>query len=343
MKWKIKVYKPRASIGWFSNGMGILIMGLLLTYTINPIIKEGAPPISIITLSFPIIILIAFTIIASIFLSWYPTMRYELSEDKLILRCGPLKSEIPLTSIKEIRKKNLKYHPSSTGWKLPGYCIFRIKYADEDWVRMYSRAMLRNIIIIETDKEKYGITPREEEFLAEISEKTGIRPKIEISAKRKSKNVLKFEGFLISFKKKINLELISISVILFIIIINIIYYPQLPSKIPVHFNLKGVPDDLGLKSMIFILPGVMVLIYLLTFTINALAFLDDTKMYFSLWFLSLALLILLGCINIGTLLTAFGKINNLYKAIGIPLIILLFADFQFVITVIRERILKNKF
>ncbi|MEA2006156.1 MAG: PH domain-containing protein, partial [Acidobacteriota bacterium] len=115
---------------------------------------------------------VAFIIISFIFLLWYPTMRYEISEDKLVLRCGPLKSEILLTSIKEIRKKNLKYHPYSTGWKLPGYCLFKIKYTDEDWVRMYSRAMLKNIILIETDKEKFGITPANEEgFLKDIMEK----------------------------------------------------------------------------------------------------------------------------------------------------------------------------
>lgn len=37
---------------------------------------------------------------------------------------------------------------------------------------MYSRAMLKNVIIIETDKEKYGITPaNEESFLKDIMEK----------------------------------------------------------------------------------------------------------------------------------------------------------------------------
>jgi len=182
---KIKIYKPRVSRGWIYNGIINLTLLLIIIHVIfNIILKEKEIIKGIIIFIFPIFLLIGFIVISSIFLVWYPTMRYELSEDKLVLKCGPLESEIPLESIKAIRKKNLKYHPSSTGWKLPGYCLFRIKYADEDWVRMYSRAMLKNIIIIETDKEKYGITPKDEEdFLGELSKRTGVIPEIEVNRK----------------------------------------------------------------------------------------------------------------------------------------------------------------
>lgn len=195
LKEKFRIYEPQKSKGWVYNGLCVIVPFILISYVslvFFAILRSSTNGgfFLIIVIGFTSFSLIIFMIASFIFLLWYPTMRYELSEDKLVLRCGSLKSEIPLTSIKEIRKKNLKYHPSSTGWKLPGYCIFRIKYTDEDWVRMYSRAMLRNIIIIETDKEKYGITPREEEeFLVEISEKTGIKQRIEITTKRKSKRV----------------------------------------------------------------------------------------------------------------------------------------------------------
>lgn len=172
MEEKFKIYRPRNSMGGLFNGSILLIFILLAIVIFWPVISNFSEGMGIIVLILTGPIWVAFIIISFIFLLWYPTMRYEISEDKLVLRCGPLKSEILLTSIKEIRKKNLKYHPYSTGWKLPGYCLFKIKYTDEDWVRMYSRAMLKNIILIETDKEKFGITPANEEgFLKDIMEK----------------------------------------------------------------------------------------------------------------------------------------------------------------------------
>jgi len=172
MEEKFKIYRPRNSMGGLFNGSILLIFILLAIVIFWPVISNFTEGMGIIILILTGPIWAAFIIISFIFLVWYPTMRYELSKEKLVLKCGPFKSEIILSSIKEIRKKDLKYHPSSTGWKLPGYCLFRVKYTDEDWVRMYSRAILKNVIIIETDKEKYGITPaNEESFLKDIMEK----------------------------------------------------------------------------------------------------------------------------------------------------------------------------
>jgi len=172
MEEKFKIYRPRNSMGGLFNGSILLIFILLAIVIFWPVISNFSEGMGIIILILTGPIWAAFIIISFIFFVWYPTMRYELSKEKLVLKCGPFKSEIILSSIKEIRKKDLKYHPSSTGWKLPGYCLFRVKYTDEDWVRMYSRAILKNVIIIETDKEKYGITPaNEESFLKDIMEK----------------------------------------------------------------------------------------------------------------------------------------------------------------------------
>lgn len=172
MEEKFKIYRPRSSMGGLFNGSILLILLLLTIVIFRPVISNSSEGTGIIILILTGPIWAAFIIISFIFLVWYPTMRYELSKEKLVLKCGPFKSEIPLSSIKEIRKRDLKYHPSSTGWKFPGYCLFKIKYADEDWVRMYSRAMLKDIILIETEKEKFGITPADEEgFLKDIMEK----------------------------------------------------------------------------------------------------------------------------------------------------------------------------
>jgi hypothetical protein len=65
------------------------------------------------------------------FLLIYPTMRYELRTDALWLICGPFHWKIPYSEIKEIIKTDLRYHPTSTGWKLPGYTIGKVYYIEE--------------------------------------------------------------------------------------------------------------------------------------------------------------------------------------------------------------------
>jgi len=89
-------------------------------------------------------------------------MRYELRDDGLHLICGPFKEKINYKEIRRIFEKDLKYDISSTGWKIPGYALFKIFYKDLGWVKMYSTRVLKNILIIETfNGNLFGITPKE--------------------------------------------------------------------------------------------------------------------------------------------------------------------------------------
>jgi len=89
-------------------------------------------------------------------------MRYELRDDGLHLICGPFKEKINYKEIRRIFEKDLKYDISSTGWKIPGYALFKIFYRDLGWVKMYSTRVLKNILIIETfNGNIFGITPKE--------------------------------------------------------------------------------------------------------------------------------------------------------------------------------------
>lgn len=93
-------------------------------------------------------------------------MRYEFKNEALWLRCGPFCYKIPYSEIEEIIKTNLQYHPTSMGWKLPGYTIGKIYYTDRGYVRMCATGLCKDIILIKTTKGFYGITPsNEEKFL----------------------------------------------------------------------------------------------------------------------------------------------------------------------------------
>jgi len=166
----LKTYKPRKSIGgYFLGGLLVLIIlssiGLFL-----PFFADFSNQIGVFIIMAPTWVILI--IVTTFFLIIYPTMKYELSDDELKLKCGPFKRKIPLSTIKNIYKKNLKPPISSTAWKMPGYGLFPIEYPDDKWITMYSRSIQKDILLIETSMKKYGITPADEdEFLEDLKER----------------------------------------------------------------------------------------------------------------------------------------------------------------------------
>jgi uncharacterized membrane protein len=56
--------------------------------------------------------------------------------------------------------------------------------------------------------------------------------------------------------------------ILAMLIHSVAAYSHLPERIPVHFNAAGEPDEYGEKGMIWLLPVISILTYLLMTIIN---------------------------------------------------------------------------
>jgi hypothetical protein len=158
-----KNFQPRPSYGW---AWLILMALVIIAVSIAPAIAMGVSSRNaILTLIICIPIAIAFLALAF----WFPTMRYELEQDQLTLRYGPvIMYRIPLGEIRSIRRRNL----SMTIWstvRFPGIALFTVPYADVGNVKMCATAALNNILLIETEKEKYGLTPADEEaFVAAL-------------------------------------------------------------------------------------------------------------------------------------------------------------------------------
>jgi uncharacterized membrane protein len=62
---------------------------------------------------------------------------------------------------------------------------------------------------------------------------------------------------------KRNYFLIAALVIAATFIVTLVFYPDLPDRIPAHWNLRGEVDRYGDKREIFLLPGAMVFFALL--------------------------------------------------------------------------------
>ncbi len=57
-------------------------------------------------------------------------------------------------------------------------------------------------------------------------------------------------------------EVLSIISLVILVIVVAFYYSGLPDSVPVHYDLKGVPDRYGNKSTLLILPAVGIILYL---------------------------------------------------------------------------------
>ena len=159
----MKLFRPRASYGW----LWLVLMALIIiAVAIAPVMAMGLSSSStVLTLIICIPVALAFLALAF----WFPTMRYELDEHELALHYGPvLHYRIPLKEIRTIRRRNL----SLTIWstiRFPGIALFTVPYADVGNVKMCATAALNNILLIEMEKEKYGLTPADEEaFVAAL-------------------------------------------------------------------------------------------------------------------------------------------------------------------------------
>ncbi|RPI29423.1 MAG: hypothetical protein EHM70_15700 [Chloroflexota bacterium] len=159
----IQTFKPRPSAGRLSL---VLMAGIILALGVAPVLAAGVSSTSaLITLIILVPVASAFLVLAL----WFPTMRYELDPDQVVLRYGPvLTYRIPYREIRTIRRRNLSLTVWSTV-RFPGIALFKVPYADAGDVKMCSTAALNNILLIETAKEKFGLTPADEDaFVAAV-------------------------------------------------------------------------------------------------------------------------------------------------------------------------------
>jgi Bacterial PH domain len=157
-----EVFKPRTSLwGWLCS---VAVVGGLGT-GIAIAIRQGTPA------GWIVAGLVTALIIPGIFfLCIFPTMKYSVGTDTLVLSCGPFKWLIPISSICSIKEDDLQYLPKSQGWKLAGYALFRIEYGRIGIVRMCATSLTTRILLISTDTEKWGITPADvDSFRAAIA------------------------------------------------------------------------------------------------------------------------------------------------------------------------------
>ncbi len=161
---KITIYFPKKSYGWISLLLIGAVLGVLAYFALQAYRMTGD-----LGAIFTLIISIGLVIDCLILTVWFFSMRYELSSNSLVLKMGPLQYAIDLDNIVAVKKKDLT-HTLWPSLKLPGFSLFYSSYKEEGKVFMCATRGQKEVIVIETETMKFGITPDKEElFLAELN------------------------------------------------------------------------------------------------------------------------------------------------------------------------------
>jgi len=148
-------------------GFGLFFLAIA-GFVLFMLVSFGPPEAAIVVIPITVLCVVCASMLFVVG-SWVPSMRYELSPEMLVMRCGPLKYNIPLAEVKRVVKTNLVLSLWSAV-RLPGFALGTVPYAGTGNVVMCATRSLKDIILIETEKKKYGLTPRDETlFLTELN------------------------------------------------------------------------------------------------------------------------------------------------------------------------------
>lgn len=154
------VFEPARSYGWaWLLGLLALVVAPLGMLFIPGALKGEDAAGGWITIA----VLVPLDVYVLMVLASLPQMRYELTPDTLVLRCGPLfRYRIPYADVTDVRRTTL----TPTLWssmRMPGLALGGVVYADVGTVRMCATRMARDILLIAAGGKLYGITPADEE------------------------------------------------------------------------------------------------------------------------------------------------------------------------------------
>ena len=153
------VFKARPSNGWVWVGaIGLLMLGIA-AFLISLIWSDGAT--SILTY-LPAGIIGLFGVAFLLLAAWFPAIRYEIRVNRLAIRYGPLPLyQVDLQQVQKIRQCDLAYSPVSS-LRFPGLALYKVHYPEVGVVHMCATSAFHSILLIETPKAKYGLTPADE-------------------------------------------------------------------------------------------------------------------------------------------------------------------------------------
>lgn len=156
-------FRPARSLGF----LWMVLLGVIPALPVAVVaLNFASAPLFAALVALPAVLVAAPLLVVA---ALYPTMQYEIDDEALTLRYGPiLHYRIPLDRIESVERRDLD--PSArSSLRVPGLALFRVAYVDAGVVRMCATRVAERVLIVRTPTDQYGLTPADEGmFLAEL-------------------------------------------------------------------------------------------------------------------------------------------------------------------------------
>ena len=169
----VRIFRPKPSLGWlWAVGFAAFVLGALaLAVHVSTADSSQEIPlwawVTLLVIDVPLFFLFAAVAV------FFPSMRYELHADELVLRYGPILAyRIPYEEISGIEKRDLRVQLwSSMRW--PGLALWSVPYSRLGTIRMVSTRVNRGVVLIRAGERSYGVSPLDEDrFIDEVTSRS---------------------------------------------------------------------------------------------------------------------------------------------------------------------------
>jgi hypothetical protein len=190
------------------------------------------------------------------------TLEYWVDRDGVTLVWGVTRQIIPMTAIRRVQRGDVPVGLDRLRvWHWPYTERRRLWGAEVGVVSSYATRPLTEQMILVTEGESYGISPADPaKFLAAIQSRYALgiaRPK---RAELQRPPLWTWR----LWRDRVAQVLIvaGLAGVLFMFGILAFRYPSLPADVPLHFDVNGIPDRIDIKSGLFALPFIGMIIWL---------------------------------------------------------------------------------
>jgi len=198
---------------------------------------------------------------------------YALDRNALVIRWGPVERVIPCEQIErvltgdEVEGRIRLY----SGGMWPGHCVGSGELPGEGPVLFYSTVPPHDQIYVVTSDLGYGISPADREVFVE-----SFRERWEMGPTQAVEQSSRRPGFLDwpIWQDRLGLSLLATGFLVLLALVGRLcfQFSALPLLVPLHFDMMGAPDRMGLRGQIFIIPLIGFLVLLLNLLLGGLAY-----------------------------------------------------------------------
>lgn len=254
-------------------------MALLVALAFAQLKRTPAGPALVITTLFTLAL--AALLLLLLYRLWaLHRLDYWVDRDAVIIRWIDLSVILPLENIERIEPAPATLNLSRRWWKWPLDWI-RPRASDRDPASFATQAPSQSLLLV-TAQAQYLITPQQPQvFIEAVNARRsfGVARRLQEGVEPALWRRKRFLRDRIAQTLLLGGLLFALGLLAYLVW----HFPTIPAQIPLHFNAAGVPDRIGPRSALFVLPAAALFIWLLNALVGMILYRYRRLTAYLLW------------------------------------------------------------